>query len=193
MAISSVTPARLKRYRQELDKRYAPVDTPVFTGTPQAPTPGSTALGTQVATVDYVKSAAPSLSSILQVVYPVGAIYISAISTSPADLFGFGTWEQLPTGVMLLSAGTDDSAYPAGSTGGEAAHTLTADELPKVNLTGSVKSGQWWSDNAMSEPTGLARGRNGGTTTVNIGSIGGGKAHNNMPPYLAVYMWKRTK
>ena len=97
---------------------------------------------------------------ILQAIYPVGAVYISTVDKSPAALFG-GTWEQLPTGVMLLSGG--DSAYPAGSTGGEATHTLTADELPEVNLTGTVKSGQWWSDNPIAAPEGGDTGLTGGT------------------------------
>ena len=60
--------------------------------------------------------------NIAEVIYPVGAIYISTVSTNPADLFGFGTWEQIKD-VFLLSAGT---TYTAGSTGGEATHTPMA-------------------------------------------------------------------
>lgn len=63
-------------------------------------------------------------------VYPVGAIYISTVSISPADLFG-GTWEQIQDR-MLLGAGT---SYTAGSTGGAATHTLITDELPSHNHT----------------------------------------------------------
>ena len=73
--------------------------------------------------------------------YPVGSFYFSQNSTSPATLFG-GTWEQLEQGRVLLSQGTN---YPAGSTGGEATHTLTVAEMPKhshtrgtMNITGSV-------------------------------------------------------
>lgn len=53
--------------------------------------------------------------------YPVGSIYISVNSTSPATLFG-GTWERIQD-VFLLAAG---SSYSAGSTGGAATVTLTA-------------------------------------------------------------------
>lgn len=73
--------------------------------------------------------------------YPVGSFYFSQNSTSPATLFG-GTWEQLEQGRVLLSQGTN---YPAGSTGGEATHTLTVAEMPKhshtrgtMNITGTV-------------------------------------------------------
>ena len=73
--------------------------------------------------------------------YPVGSFYFSQNSTSPATLFG-GTWEQLEQGRVLLSQGTN---YPAGSTGGEATHTLTVAEIPShshtrgtMNITGSI-------------------------------------------------------
>ena len=62
--------------------------------------------------------------------YPVGAIYISTVSTSPASLFG-GTWEQL-NDRFLLGAG---DTYSAGSTGGEAEHTLTKAEMPNHSHT----------------------------------------------------------
>ena len=51
-------------------------------------------------------------------IYPVGSIYISAASTSPATLFG-GTWEQIKD-TFLLAAG---DTYTAGETVGEAEHT----------------------------------------------------------------------
>ena len=113
--------------------------------------------------------------------YPVGAIYISADSTSPASLFG-GTWEQLKDR-FLLGAG---DTYSAGSTGGEAAHTLTTSEMPShqhqwlshyTAKGGSSGYGTSWASQSVTT----------GYTTY----TGGGEAHNNMPPYFAVYMWKR--
>lgn len=114
--------------------------------------------------------------------YPVGAIYLSVNSTSPATLFG-GTWEQLENR-FLLGAGSD---YTAGATGGEAVHTLTIDEMPSHNhgfkrTTSATASGSTW---ARISSTGDA-------VDDLITNTGGGQAHNNMPPYLAVYMWKRT-
>lgn len=68
--------------------------------------------------------------------YPIGSIYMSVNSTSPAELFG-GTWEALDQGRVLIGAGT---TYPAGSEGGEATHTLTTDEMPSHTHSGSIAS-----------------------------------------------------
>ena len=117
--------------------------------------------------------------------YPVGSIYMSVNSTSPASMFG-GTWEQIKD-KFLLSAG---DTYSAGATGGEATHTLTVNEMPShrhqvyVGTTGgagnipSIK-------NAVREDVEMP---NWFTFTT---AVGGSQAHNNMPPYLAVYCWKR--
>jgi hypothetical protein len=134
--------------------------------------------------------------------YPVGSIYLTINNVNPGIIFGFGEWEQIKD-KFLLSAG---DTYSAGSTGGESAHTLAYKELPKTNgkiimhhasvatnihqvvgcfTAGSVVQGKY---------------RQGGTLldsdTVSIGEINfsnGGEdvPHNNMPPYLTVYMWKR--
>ena len=127
--------------------------------------------------------------TLFDLVYPVGAIYMSVSSTSPAILFG-GTWEQIQNR-FLLAAG---SSYTAGNTGGEATHTLTKNEMPThsheiysgygdvvSNVSDAYRYQTWGSSDR-------------GWKTGNLGTsnIGGGKAHNNMPPYLVVYMWKRT-
>ena len=119
---------------------------------------------------------------IVNLIYPVGSIYMSVNSTSPATLFG-GTWEQLENR-FLLGAG---SSYTAGSTGGEETHTLTIDEMPSHN------HGFKRTTNAISSGSNFARMATNGTGDDNlITNTGGGQAHNNMPPYLAVYIWKRT-
>lgn len=122
-----------------------------------------------------------------QTIYPIGHIYVSLDETSPETLFG-GKWERIKDG-FLLSA---NETYEAGSTGGEAAHTLSVSEMPSHNHTQSVvgaRSGTgstYVSWNASNVTGSTASSYN---TTF---STGGGGAHNNMPPYLAVYMWKRT-
>lgn len=122
-------------------------------------------------------------SDLIDLIYPVGSIYMSANNVSPANLFG-GTWEQIKD-KFLLSAG---DTYNAGDEGGEATHILTIDEMPKHNHTwgwrNSAASGNNTWSSAGSDKT--------GTSSDIIGNTGGGKPHNNMPPYLAVYMWKRT-
>lgn len=129
-------------------------------------------------------------TDILELVYPVGAIYLSAVSTSPATLFGFGTWERIQNR-FLLAAG---SAYAAGSTGGAATHALSVDELPShshgfVNefTNRAIPSSQSGSFNIP-----ITKGSAATSSVSATNNEGGGKAHNNMPPYLAVYVWKRT-
>lgn len=116
--------------------------------------------------------------------YPVGSIYMSVNSTSPASLFG-GSWTQLKDR-FLLGAG---SSYTNGKTGGEANVTLTVDQIPshshtlQMLYTAASGSVAWVADNVEGKWDWID-GR--------IGNTGGGKSHNNLPPYLVVYMWKRV-
>ena len=123
--------------------------------------------------------------------YPVGSIYMSVNSTSPASLFG-GTWEQLQD-VFLLAAGT---TYTAGSTGGEAQHTLTEQELPEVEarvytnaLPEANRAIAYYG--GSSELQQMLHGGGGDDGYGLFVKFGGGQSHNNMPPYLTVYMWER--
>ena len=126
---------------------------------------------------------------IRDIVYPVGSIYMSVNSTSPATLFG-GTWERLQDR-FLLAAG---SAYSAGSTGGASTVTLTAEQIPSHSHSISPAIG--WPVNADAAEHHVENWGYSAWPKVpkitSTGNAGGGKAHNNMPPYLAVYMWKRT-
>lgn len=80
----------------------------------------------------------PKIDSVLSKAYPVGAIYCSTVETNPHDLFGFGTWEYIEQGRVLLSQG---DKYSAGSTGGAETHTLTTQEMPKHNHGGNTSEG----------------------------------------------------
>lgn len=71
----------------------------------------------------------------LQQVYPVGSIYTSTVNTNPSILFGFGSWEAIEGGRVLLA---DGNGYNAGSTGGSPTHTLKIEELPSHNHGGNV-------------------------------------------------------
>ena len=117
--------------------------------------------------------------------YPIGSIYISASSATPGSLFG-GTWERIKD-VFLLSAG---NTYAAGSTGGEATHTLTVEEMP-AHAHDSKDLGINWSSGPFQH---LVQYTNEGSPkgrAIVTDNTGGGKSHNNMPPYLTVYMWRR--
>lgn len=143
-------------------------------------------------------------SGLLSKTYPVGAIYLSASETSPASLFG-GTWERLKDR-FLLAAG---DSYTVGSTGGEAKHTLTVDEMPSheghmySNFDSSGYADRGGDENSYLLNSSLITGYDkyenrpykivSGNELIMQGySRGGNTAHNNMPPYLAVYMWKRV-
>ena len=130
---------------------------------------------------------------ILELVYPVGAIYMSTVSTSPAVLFG-GTWERM-TQRFLLGAddgGTSGSGQQstakvtAGSTGGQAGVTLDVTQIP--SHTHDITYAQY--NRGTGSSTTSALQYTGSTKTTE--ATGGGLSHNNMPPFIAVYMWKRT-
>lgn len=138
---------------------------------------------TNYSTGSNIKGPIYNWPQLMDKIYPVGSIYMSVNSTSPATFFG-GTWQRLQNR-FLIGAG---SSYSAGSTGGEATHTLTVNEMPshshasrEINSSGS-NSG-WTYATSVSKYI---------IQQAMIEATGGGQAHNNMPPYLAVYMWKRT-
>ena len=131
--------------------------------------------------------------TMLDYFHPVGSVYLSADPTSPAQLFG-GDWLQLKD-VFLLAAG---DKYHAGTTGGEAEHTLSLAEMPSHDHSnnGSNKSGTF----GLADQSGQA-GDGWGLNwqhlsartdiDIKVASSGGNQPHNNMPPYEAVYVWKR--
>ena len=127
-------------------------------------------------------------SDLLDLIYPVGSIYMSVNNTSPATLFG-GTWEAIG-GRFLLGA---DTTYSAGSTGGEETHTLTINEMPSHShgiRTSSIDGDVDWVPKDHKANVNVSELIFNWEGTV-ISTTGGGQAHNNMPPYLAVFMWKR--
>ena len=110
----------------------------------------------------------------------MGAINLSTSATDPATLFG-GTWQRIQDRFLLCAGST----YSAGSEGGEAEHTLTVAEMP--SHTHAATGGE----------TGTSGRRYFALTaasyaSTNVLSVGGNQPHNNMPPYLAVYAWRRT-
>lgn len=126
--------------------------------------------------------------------YPVGSIYMSVNATDPSTLFG-GTWERIKD-TFLLSAG---DTYANGSTGGEATHTLTTDEMP------SHTHGVYDNSQSAVHPDyravafkltrtyiSPAYSSTQGESENYIRKYGGNQPHNNLPPYLAVFVWKRT-
>lgn len=117
---------------------------------------------------------------------PVGKLWASDDPTSPASIVG-GTWERIKDRFILAAGDT----YAAGSTGGEATHTLTVDEMPQHNHSIG------WRYSFSSDNTGHPHLISSGNIWVQYeetwsANTGGNQPHNNMPPYLAVYIWKRV-
>lgn len=125
------------------------------------------------------KAVQDAVSAILDTIYPVGSIYMSVNSTDPSSFLG-GSWAPLKDR-FLLAAG---DKYAGGSTGGEASHTLTISEMPSHNHTFKSDSGEVRGDYMGGMGNSLDR-------TYETSYTGGSQAHNNMPPYLTVYVWKR--
>lgn len=127
-------------------------------------------------------------SFVLNLVYPVGSIYMSVASTSPEALFG-GTWVPFATGSVLVGVDAAQEEFKTvEKTGGKKNHTLTAGEMPQHshnfilldNVPGGVQKGPLVAKN--------------GTNHLNFytGGSGGSAAHNNLQPYITCYIWKRT-
>ena len=121
----------------------------------------------------------------LEDIYPVGSLYFNATnSANPSTLLGFGTWVAIDK--FLLGA---SSSHTAGSTGGAETVTLTVDQIPSHNhefhsyrkvsrQSQDIEVVSWEADI--------------GDRGVYTEATGGDQAHDNMPPYIAVYIWQRT-
>lgn len=159
---------------------------------------------TLVANVQMAEDGPGLLDFIRDYTHPVGSIWMTLGDQDPNQLFG-GTWLRIED-TFLLAAGNE---YTAGETGGEATHALTTVELPAhAHSTGSDEANPWYyaliksiSGRSGKLPfqsgTGqYALGSNSGYEDVgfqaNTGMAGEGLPHNNMPPFLAVNVWRRT-
>lgn len=133
---------------------------------------------------------ATTVNEILGLVYPVGSIYMSINNVSPVTLFG-GKWVQIQ-GRFLLGA---SDVYKANTTGGEATHTLTANEMPEhahyMASGNSGGDGTWTPDAGSYLVDSVTTNKMTYWAQIGMDNAGGSAAHNNMPPYLVVYMWRR--
>lgn len=189
---------------------------PTFLGTPTAPTAGPTTNTTQIATTAFVQS---TKTAILQAIYPVGSIYTNATnSTNPGTLLGFGTWVAFAAGRVMVGHNASDPLFDtAEETGGSkdaiaVAHTHTfSGTTANKSLTGTLTVG-----GPNQSPSGIVSfatdtgarpgldAASGSQSRYNIdashdhtfsgttASTGNSGTNANLPPYITVYMWKRT-
>lgn len=135
--------------------------------------------------------------NIFDLIYPIGSIYISVNSTNPEVLFG-GTWEQIQ-GRFLLGM---NSSYPVGSTGGSKDAVVVAHTHNPANQSGYygfiTSASKAFTVGDMGTQSGSGRYYPYSTSAYDVsrntqtGSTGVSGTDKNMPPYLAVAMWKRT-
>lgn len=121
--------------------------------------------------------------------FPVGAIFKTTQATSPAALFG-GIWTQIKD--VFLYASSEN--YPAKTIGGKAKVTLSIEEMPAHTHTTYSRTGNGTGTEGPNGSTGVSDSYTlySSTTTISTQSKGGGQAHENMPPYKTVYMWKKV-
>lgn len=130
---------------------------------------------------------------ILNKVYPIGSLYLSVNNVNPGTLFG-GSWVSYGEGRVLIGAGTGTDAngkqmtFTAGATGGEYSHRITIDEIPS-------HSHQYYSpivQKVTAASSGSTYGNYNKQYKISTDSSGGDQAHNNMMPYIGVYIWRRV-
>jgi len=128
--------------------------------------------------------------SVISTIYPVGSLYISTNSTNPATVLGIGTWATFGAGKVLVGLDSGDTDFDTSEeTGGSKTHTLTTTEMPAHTHTYDKMDAK--NRNFPALGTSMSTG-DGTYTSTASGSTGGGGAHNNVQPYIVVYMFKRT-
>lgn len=158
-----------------------------------------------------------SINNILDKVYPIGSIYLTMNATNPKDLFG-GTWTQICQGRCLFGVGSpsdnntnwcgtlNNSGYSfwAGEMGGQYNHYLTTSEMPahchKVTALNKNDNGYYPYNNNSDALCTLSYNwdflynmqTKGWSNSIAMQNTGGGGWHNNVMPYMAVYIWQRT-
>ena len=172
----------------------------------EAKTSAASAVSTANAASATAQQAAAAVDSAIQaaanLIYPVGSIYISVSSTSPASLFG-GTWSAFGAGRALVGINSSDTDFNSvRKTGGAKTHTLTLAEMPShrhsENACGAAEQGSapvgYYVSGARQGTTSGYRavGTEGTGGIIYTGYTGDGAAHNNLQPYITVYMWERV-
>ena len=164
----------------------ADIASETLTGTPLAPTAAVATNSTQIATTAFVRA------EIANRAYPVGSIFTTvtayADSAAVVAVIGGTTWTAFGAGKVLVGLDSGDTDFDViEETGGSKTHTLTTDEIPAH--THSYDRQNPTTDNISIHD--ITR-TTGGNSSATSGSTGSGSAHNNLQPYIVVYMWKRT-
>lgn len=125
---------------------------------------------------------------ILDMSHPIGTYYWSQKNTNPSTIFG-GNWEAI-RGRFLFA---EDSSHGVNSTGGEEFHTLKLEEIPEHNhgFLKPVCAYKNIPDIQIQGGGGSKKLYENDGNVANTNNVGGGKPHNNMPPYISAFCWRR--
>lgn len=134
---------------------------------------------------------------ILDAMYPVGSVYITADKNNPGNFIG-GTWEQFGQGRTLIGEGTGNDgstsmSFAANTTGGEYAHTLSLSEIPSHNHKVPAQEDSSASLHGYNHLKTYSVNEEGNYWYTTTSIEGGNNPHNNIQPYLVVFFWRRTK
>jgi hypothetical protein len=132
----------------------------------------------------------PSWRDESRYMFPVGGIFISSVSTNPATLLGYGSWSAFGAGRVLVGIDATQTEFDTnGETGGAKTHTLTTAEMPSHRHQLDDTSGGYDVESGIG-----AEAERTVVSGTNVWSdyAGSGSAHNNLQPYIVVYMWKRN-
>jgi hypothetical protein len=166
--------------------------TTTLTGVATALTAISGTNTTQIATTAFATTA---IAAALQVIYPVGSIYTSTVSTNPNTLFGFGTWVAFGAGRVLIGNG---GGFTAGATGGSAdavvvSHTHTITDPGHLHTyTAHLNTGAAGPISLNDRMPLTTNDTSSATTGITIDTAGVSETNANLQPYVVVYMWNRT-
>lgn len=210
-SLSSGNPLKIVK-GTELDTEFNNISTavatkadlasPALTGTPTAPTASFSTNTTQLATTAFVQAA-------LAAIYPVGSIYTNATnSTNPGTLLGFGTWTAFGSGRVPVGYDSGDSSFNSAEKTGGSKDAITVSHTHSITDSGHQHSSSIAPTSSGIFPFGAGGTINGGsyggaatgsaalvsseTTGISINSAGSSGTNANLPPYITVYMWKRT-
>ena len=135
---------------------------------------------------------------IIDIIYPIGCVYMSFDNTDPSTLYEGTTWEKIEGKTLVGVDINDDELNTSNLTGGEKTHVLTGVELPGHTHGVKIKRSSYEANGYGLVPPGTQSGFAGrpivDSDTISIVSevTGTNTPHNNMPPYITVFMWRRV-
>ena len=146
---------------------------------------------TSISDLGKVTSSDIDWSTVMNVIYPVGSIYMSATMSTVEQVqtaLG-GTWVVWGAGRVPVGVDASDADFDTvEETGGEKTHTLTIEEMPSHNHTIAPRA-NYNGPRPEGHTTAWEKSKEASQNTSNTG---GGQAHNNLQPYITCYMYKRT-